>query len=160
MSHNKKYKKLVLQLSKSDNSLLSDIFRKGKCHVRVFKRVRSLILLNMGWSPPKIAEAVGLTDNSVRNIGWRYINEGINAALYDKSRPGKDRLLSDRQCNQIIAMVCSEAPEGFNRWTIRLIAEESIKRKIVKTVGRERIRILLKSHDLKPWRKKNVVHPR
>ena len=57
-------------------------------------------------------------------------------------------------------MVCSNPPEGQARWTVRLVAQEAVKRKLVPRVGRETIRILLQSHDLKPWREKNVVHPR
>jgi putative transposase len=53
--------------------------------------------------------------------------------------------------------VCSRAPEGRARWSVRLIAEEAVKRKLAPKVGRETIRILLQSHDLKPWREKNVV---
>ena len=53
-------------------------------------------------------------------------------------------------------MVCSDPPEGRARWTVRLVAEEAVKRKLVPRVGRETIRILLLSHDLKPWREKNV----
>jgi hypothetical protein len=62
---------------------------------------------------------------------------------------------SDKQ--RIIAMVCSAPPEGAARWTDRLVAEQAVKRKVVPRVGRETIRILLQSHDLKPWREKNVV---
>ena len=51
-------------------------------------------------------------------------------------------------------MVCSDPPEGRARWTVRLIAEEVVKRKLVPKVGRETIRVLLLSHDVKPWRKK------
>ena len=54
-------------------------------------------------------------------------------------------------------MVCSPAPEGRGRWTVRLIAQEAVKRKLVPRVGRETIRVLLEGHELKPWREKNVV---
>jgi hypothetical protein len=54
-------------------------------------------------------------------------------------------------------MVCSDPPAGQARWTMWLIAEEAVKRKLVPQVGRETIRVLLSSHDLKPWREKNVV---
>ena len=57
-------------------------------------------------------------------------------------------------------MVCSDPPEGRARWTVRLIAEEVVKRKLVPKVGRETIRVLLLSHDVKPWREKNVVGAR
>ncbi len=54
-------------------------------------------------------------------------------------------------------MVCGPPPAGQARWSVRLIAEEAVKRKLVLQVGRETIRILLQTHDLKPWREKNVV---
>jgi putative transposase len=54
-------------------------------------------------------------------------------------------------------MVFGPAPLGQARWSVRLIAEEAVKRKLVAKIGRETIRILLRTHDLKPWREKNVV---
>jgi putative transposase len=50
-----------------------------------------------------------------------------------------------------------EPPVGFARRTVRLVAEEAVKRKLVPKVGRETIRILLQHHDFQPWRGKNVV---
>ena len=59
-----------------------------------------------------------------------------------------------------IAMVCSDPPEGCARWTVRLVAEEAVKRRLIPRAGRETIRVLLLHHDLKPWREKNVVRGR
>jgi len=56
--------------------------------------------------------------------------------------------------------VCGSPPEGIVRWSVRLVATEAVKRKLAPQVGRETIRILLESHELKPWREKNVVHRR
>ena len=80
----------------------------------------------------------------------------MEAALYENQRPGAATVLDDSQKQRIIAMVCSDPPEGRARWTVRLVAQEAVKRKLVPRVGRETIRILLLSHDLKPWREKNV----
>jgi len=66
-------------------------------------------------------------------------------------------LLDDSQKQRLIAMVCSSPPEGRARWTVRLVAQEAIQRKLVPRVGRETIRMLLLSHDLKPRRKKMWV---
>ena len=65
-------------------------------------------------------------------------------------------MLDESQKQRLIAMVCSNPPEGRARWTVRLVAEEAVKRKLVPRVGRETIGVLLLSHDLKPWRGKNV----
>jgi transposase len=98
-----------------------------------------------------------LTRQSVRNLARRYEQGGLERALYEKQRPGAEKLLTTQQRQRIIAMVCSDPPQGRARWTVRLAAEEAVKRRLVPRVGRETIRILLLSHDLKPWREKNVV---
>jgi transposase len=103
---------------------------------------------------------VPLTAQAIRKIGHRYSEGGLERALYEKQRPGAEALLEDSQKQRIIAMVCSDPPEGFARWTVRLVAEEAVKRRLVARVGRETIRILLLRHDLKPWREKNVVRGR
>jgi hypothetical protein len=77
-----------------------------------------------------------------------------------KQRPGAAAVLDNSQRQRIIAMVCSDPPEGRARWTVRLVAQEAVKRRLVPRVGRETIRILLLDHDLKPWREKNVVRGR
>jgi hypothetical protein len=97
--------------------------------------------------------------STVRRIGWNYQEGELEQVIYELPRPGNERALSEREVNQIIAMVCTNPPEGRDSWTVRLIAKESTRRKIVSSVGRETIRILLKTHDLKPWWEKNVVHP-
>jgi transposase len=94
---------------------------------------------------------------AVRDIARHYQQGGLERALYDKQRPGAANLLSAKQRQRIIAMVCSDPPAGRARWTVRLAAEEAVKRRLVPRVGRETIRVLLLSHDLKPWREKSVV---
>jgi hypothetical protein len=98
-----------------------------------------------------------LTAQAIRKIAHRYRSSGLERALYERPRPGAAEILEDSQKQRIIAMVCSQPPEGQARWTVRLVAEQAVKRKLVPRVGRETIRILLESHDLKPWREKNVV---
>ena len=103
---------------------------------------------------------VRLTAQAIRNLGRRYQQGGLEAALYEKQRPGAAAVLDASQKQRIIAMVCSDPPEGRARWTVRLVAQEAVKRKLAPRVGRETIRILLLDHDLKPWREKNVVRGR
>jgi putative transposase len=107
-----------------------------------------------------VAANLQLTAKAVREIGRRYEDGGLDRALYDRQRPGAAPVLEASQKQRIIAMVCTDPPEGRARWTVRLIAEEAVKRKLLPRVGRETIRILLQSHDLKPWREKNVVRGR
>ena len=121
--------------------------------------LRALTLLRLadGLTAPQIARVIELTPQSVRKIAHRYSTGGLALALHDRQRPGAAELLDDLEKQRIVAMVCSPPPEGQARWTVRLVAEQAVKRKLVPCVGREAIRVLLQSHDLKPWREKNVV---
>jgi transposase len=128
----------------------------GIQQVRMVLRALALLQLAKGVAAPRIAAMIPLTAQAIRNIGRRYQQGGLDRALYEKPRPGAEQVLDDSQKQRLIAMVCSSPPEGRARWTVRLVAEEAVKRKLVPRVGRETIRTLLLSHDLKPWREKNV----
>jgi transposase len=148
---------LSIDVAAKDLKELASILAGGVRQVRVVLRALSLQQLATGVSAPQIASVIPLTPQAIRNIGHRYQKGGLDAALYEKQRPGAAAVLDQGQKQRIIAMVCSEPPEGRARWTVRLVVQEAVKRKLVPHVGRETIRILLLDHDLKPWREKNVV---
>jgi putative transposase len=151
---------LRIEVSTKDRKTLQKLLSGGVQQVRVVLRAVALLQLAKGASAPQIAGMVPLTPQAIRKIGHRYREGGLERALYEKQRPGAEALLEDSEKQRIIAMVCSNPPEGFARWTVRLVAEEAVKRRLVPCVGRETIRILLLSHDLKLWREKNVVRGR
>ena len=151
------YRRLRVRLTKRDREKLDDVLRGGIQAVRVVLRALALWHLHEGKTASEAAASVRLTPKAVREIGHRYEDSGLDQALYDKQRPGAAALLEESQRQRIIAMVCSDPPEGRARWTVRLVAQEAVKRRLVPRVGRETIRILLLHHDLKPWREKNVV---
>jgi putative transposase len=143
---------LRIEVTTRDRKALRKLLSGGVQQVRVVLRAVALLQLAKGVSAPRIAGMVPLTAQAIRKIGHRYQEGGLERALYEKQRPGAEALLEDSHKQRIIAMVCSDPPEGFARWTVRLVAEEAVKRRLVPRVGRETIRILLLNHDLKPWR--------
>jgi putative transposase len=151
---------LRIEVNKKDRNALERLLSGGVQQVRVVLRAVALTQLAQGVSAPRISAVVPLTPQAIRKIGHRYQQAGLDRALYDKERPGAASILEDSQKQRIIAMVCSDPPEGRARWTVRLVAEEAVKRRLVPRVGRETIRILLMHHDFKPWREKNVVRGR
>jgi transposase len=151
---------LSIDVTPKDRKELTKLLSGGVQQVRVILRALALLQLAKGESAPRIANLVPLTPQAIRKIGHRYQERGLDAALFEKQRPGAAPVLDGSQKQRIIAMVCSDPPEGRARWTVRLVAEEAVKRKLVPRVGREAIRILLLDHDLKPWREKNVVRGR
>jgi transposase len=123
---------------------------KGQESARVLRRASILRLLDGGQKAVQVAANVGVAPKTVRAVARRYEEEGLGSALYEKA-------LDAGQSQRIIAMVCGPAPLGAARWSVRLIAEEAVKRKLAPHVGRETIRILLQNHELKPWREKKLV---
>ncbi|MGA8594534.1 MAG: helix-turn-helix domain-containing protein [Bryobacteraceae bacterium] len=151
---------LRIEITGKDKKELRKLLSGGVQQVRVVLRALALLRLAEGVSAPRIAGMAPLTAQAIRKIAHRYQEAGIERAVYEKERPGAVAVLEDSQKQRIIAMVCSDPPEGCARWTVRLVAEEAVKRRLVPRVGRETIRVLLLHHDLKPWREKNVVRGR
>ena len=147
---------LRIQVSSKDQKELRKLVSGGVQQVRVVLRALAVLQLGKGTSAPRIAAVIPLTAQAIRNVARRYQQGGLERALYEKPRPGAAELLDDSQKQRLIAMVCSSPPEGRARWTVRLVAQEAVERKLVPRVGRETIRMLLLSHELKPWREKNV----
>jgi putative transposase len=151
---------LRIGLSRRDRKQVDELLRGGLQPVRTVLRALALRQMDDGQSTPAVGASLGLSAKAVWQIGKRYQQGGLERALFEAARPGKAQALDAEQRQRIIAVACSPAPEGRARWTVRLLTEEVIRRKLVPRVGRETIRVLLESHDLKPWREKNVVRGR
>ena len=151
------YHRVHIQLGKRDRKQITSMLKKGWESARVLRRALILRQLDRGQTTGQVASQVGVASKTVRAIARRYEEEGLESALYEKPRPGQPRRLDTGQSQRIIAMVCGPPPPGQARWSVRLTAEEAVKRRFAPKVGRETIRILLRSHDLKRWREKNVV---
>jgi putative transposase len=154
------YHRVHVELKSKDRQQLSGMLRKGRESSRVLRRASILRQLDQGQRAAQVAASVGVAAKTVRAVARRYEEEGLESTLYERPRPGKRRTLDVGQSQRIIAMVCSPPPQGIARWSVRLIATEAVKRKLAPQVGRETIRILLQSHELTPWREKNVVRGR
>src|SRR5512135_458622 len=144
------YRRFSVKLKAQDRKILRAMQSKGVESVRTLKRAMVLLRMDEGLSPNKAAAAIGVTPETARMWGWRYVKEGLDAALFDRLRPGNPPLLNNKQATHIIAIACSPPPDGVAFWSTAMLAEEAIKRKIVKSISRETVRVLLKNHDLKP----------
>ena len=151
---------LSFDVAKKDLQELAQLLSGGVQQVRVVLRALALLQLAKHASAPQIARVLPLTPQAIRNSAVVTGKAVWIGALSEKQRPGAAEVLDTNQKQRIIAMVCGGPPEGHARWTVRLVAQEAVKRQFVPRVGRETVRILLQHHDLKPWREKNVVRRR
>ena len=150
-------KRLHIELSRRDRQQLNEMLSGGLQPVRTVLRALALRQIDGGQATPEVGRNLGMSAKAVWQIARRYLEGGLERALFEAPRPGKSPVLDQEQRQRIIAVACSPPPDGRARWTVRLLTEEVVRRKLVPRVGRESIRILLESHDLKPWREKNVV---
>ena len=106
----------------------------------------------------QVADGLGTYPRVIRRVRDGYEALGLEGALEDL--PKRNRLkprLDDGQAAKVVSLACSAPPEGAARWTLSLLAEEAVRRGIAPVVSRDNVHRVLKHHDLKPWREKNVV---
>ena len=152
---------LPLKLTAKDRRQLKALMGGGvEMTSRRWRRIRTLLLLAGGMSAQAAAEAVGTHPREARRVGHRYRAGGLEAALGEDPRPPPPKLLDSTQQAAVVAMVCGPPPTGRARWTVRLVAEQAVKRGIAERLGRETARVTLATSGLKPWREKNVVRSR
>jgi len=108
----------------------------------------------------EVADYLEISVRTVCNIEDHYAAGGLDRALHDDPRPGAPVQFDARVKSHVVATVCSEPPEGFDRWTLELIRERVIEREVVERISTETIRLILQEHDLKPWRQRSWCVPR
>jgi hypothetical protein len=129
-------------LTKEERDDLNVISTKGKRAARTVLYARALLLLDAGefgpkWTVGKVAEAIGVTARSLEHLKKRFVEEGPQAAIERKRRttPPREIQFGGEFEAHLLALACSEAPEGRDRWTIRLLAEKMVELKIVSSVS-------------------------
>ena len=108
----------------------------------------------------EVTDFLEITSRTVFNIEHNYESGGLEKALYDDPRPGSPVRLDARLKSYIVASVCSDPPEGFDRWTLELLQGEILRSELVETISLESIRLILKEHDLKPWQQRSWCVPK
>jgi transposase len=137
-------KKYLVKLSRDERAELESLIRGGKTSVRRVKRALILLAADDGDKDEVIAEKVRVSAGTVARLRQRFAEEGLQSALSVRSRPGKARMLDGRQEAYVIALACSEAPEGHARWTLRLLANRLVELEIVEGISHHTVGRLLK----------------
>ena len=140
---NKKYR---VDLSEAECRALQRIVRSGKHAARKIRWAHALLKAHDGWKDQEIAEALDISLPTVQRIRQRFVEEGLQVALgarSQKPRPYLQRLDGKREA-KLIALACSKAPDGHQRWTLRLLAKKMVELQIVERVSYQTVRRVLK----------------
>ena len=144
-------------LAEQEISQLQRVTHTGRASAREIIRAKILLASSDGKTDTEICASERINRNTCLTVRKRSKAEGLQRALPDTPRPGGKKGLTKEEEAEVIALYCSEPPDGHTEWTMELVTEECNK-KTEKHVSKNTIwRVTLRSAE-KPWRKKNVVH--
>ena len=149
----------VVELSEEERARLETLIRKGKSSARKQTRARILLKANAGLLSQEIEQALNVSDEMVYRARQRFVEEGLEAALNDRPRPGTKPKLMDKQCAHLIAVACSDAPEGHGHWTLRLLADKAVELGFAESLSHEAVWDVLKKTASSRGKRSNGASP-
>ena len=143
-------KKYIVRLTEEERTELKSLVHTGK--VAAHKRLHAEILLkadvsDLGgkWQDKQISETYDISTRTVERVRERLVKEGLDSALNRaKSKRVKSRVIDGENEAHLVALTCSDAPEGYSRWTLRLLGQRMVDLGYVESVSHETIRQTLK----------------
>jgi transposase len=128
-------------LTKAEREQLTELARSGKSPAAKFIYARALLLCDAGefgdpWKVADVASALGVTSRTVEHLKQRFVEDGLGAALARKPhRKPRESTFDGEFDARLTALACSKAPDGYQRWTVRLLADKLVELKIVDAVS-------------------------
>lgn len=147
-----------VKLSPSERDHLENLISTGTEKARKLTRARILLKANAGWIDKDIANALDVGRPTVERIRKRYATEGLESALNRKApRRHYERKLDGADEARLIALTCSEPPDGYARWSLRLLSERlvALDQVEIESVSHETVRQILKKTNSSPGRTNN-----
>jgi transposase len=142
-------KKYIVELSEDERTILQGVVKRLKGTSQKVKRANILLKADAygpDWTDAKIAEALDCRTKTVENVRQRFVERGFELALHGKKRdtPPTEKLLNGEQEAKIIAMRLGDAPPGYGKWTLRLLARKVVELEIVDSISYQTVRRTLK----------------
>lgn len=143
-------KRYLVTLTDEERQDLRSLVSAGKAAARKLVRARILLLADQAEggpakSDPEITHALGCGRATVERVRKQFVEEGLAATLTPKptTRTYENRLDGQAEAH-LIALACSDPPEGRGRWTLRLLADRIVALGHVESVSHEAVRLTLK----------------
>lgn len=132
-----KHRHVVLTDEQRDH--LNGLMRRGVVKARTVTRARILLLADRSQghknTDAEIAASLLCSASSVFDVRHRYLDKGMDAALYESFRPGAKPKITGEVEAQLVALACSDPPEGRSRWTLRLLADQLVELGLVESIS-------------------------
>ncbi len=142
-------------LTSEEREELETLTKRGKTHAKRFVQARALLLCDAGdngpsWKVEDVAEALGITSRTIEHLKKRFVENGLEAAMERKTRdkPPRDIKFDGAFEARLIALACTDAPEGRTRWTVRLLADKAVELNFAESVSPMSVHRTLKKTNL------------
>jgi len=143
-------KRYRVTLTGEERERLDALTRKGAASVRMVRRAQVLLLAAEERRDEDIAQALHVGVATVERLRRRFVEEGLEAALRERPRPGARPKLGPKGEAFVVALACTKPPEGRERWTMQLLADRVVELELVPDITDEAIRRLLKRTSSSP----------
>lgn len=154
-------KKYIVTLSKEERDILRDITFKGTHKSQQILNAQILLGCDEGEyqmersTNEEIARVLGTSMRKIDRVKKRFVMEGMEAILTKKkgSRIYEKKTDGDFEAH-LVAISCSEPPEGFSRWSLRMLADKVVELGYIDSISHEAVRGILKKTKLNPGKKR------
>jgi transposase len=119
-------KKPHVQLTQADREYLEALIRKGQQTAKTYRRSLGLLELDRGQTYTAVSKTLKVSIPTLSTWAALYKEKGLKV-LHDEQRPGRPIQIDGEQRAKITALACSEPPEGYARWSLRLLADKAVE---------------------------------
>lgn len=146
-------KKYIVRLRSKERDELKALISKGKAAARKINHARILLKADIsesgeGCIDVEIADALGISISQIERVRKLFVLEGFDAALYRrKLSRTKPRDFDGEDEAHLITLACGEAPQGYARWTLRLLADKAVELSFVDNISHETVRQIFKKRN-------------
>src|ERR1044071_3103549 len=137
-------KRYRVTLTDAERDRLVSLSRKRTASVRMVRRAQALLLAAGDQTDEEIGERVRMSVTTLERLRRRFVEEGLEASLRERPRPGARPKLGPKEQAFVVALACTKPPEGRHRWTMPLPPDRVVELQIVPDITDEAIRRLLK----------------
>jgi transposase len=137
-------KRYRVTLTDAERDRLVSLSRKRTASVRMVRRAQALLLAADDQTDEEIGERVRMSVTTLERLRRRFVEEGLEASLRERPRPGARPKLGPKEQAFMVALACTKPPEGRHRWTMQLLADRVVELELVPDISDEAIRRLLK----------------
>lgn len=147
-------KKYIVNLTSDERNQLLPLVVRGKGAARKLTHARILLKADssdrgLNWTDEQISEALDVSLSTIARVRKRFVTEGLESALNPRvPKRHRPRILDGEGEAHLIALACSESPEGHARWTLRLLADKIVEQECVESISYETVRRTLKKTNL------------